>query len=153
MEKKIIGVISDTHGLLRPEAIKYLKDVDLIIHAGDVGSEKVLNDLKQIAPVYAVRGNCDQEEWAKKLPRTEIVEVASNLIYLIHDIQQINIDPKTAGLSIVIYGHSHRPAIDKKEGIYYLNPGSIGPKRFNLPISLAKIIIEDKKINIEIIEL
>jgi putative phosphoesterase len=153
MEKKIIGVISDTHGLLRPEAIKYLKDVDLIIHAGDVGSEKVLNDLKQIAPVYAVRGNCDQEEWAKKLRRTEIVEVASNLIYLIHDIQQINIDPKTAGLSIVIYGHSHRPAIDKKEGIYYLNPGSIGPKRFNLPISLAKIIIEDKKINIEIIEL
>ncbi len=153
MEKKIIGVISDTHGLLRPETIKYLKDVDLIIHAGDVGSEKVLNDLKQIAPVYAVRGNCDQEEWAKKLPRTEIVEVASNLIYLIHDIQQINIDPKTAGLSIVIYGHSHRPAIDKKEGIYYLNPGSIGPKRFNLPISLAKIIIEDKKINIEIIEL
>lgn len=152
MEKKTIGVVSDTHGLLRPEVIAYLNDSNLIIHAGDVGSEKVLNDLKKIAPVYAVRGNCDQEEWASKLPITEMIEVNNRLIYLIHDIQQINIDPKATGLSIVIYGHSHRPLIEKKDDIYYLNPGSIGPKRFNLPISLAKIIIAEE-INIEIIEI
>lgn len=151
--KKIIGVISDTHSLIRPEAIEYLNNSDFIIHAGDVGSERVLVELKKLAPVIVVKGNCDVEAWSEGLPQNEVVEINEKLIYVIHDIQHLDLDPKAAGISVVVYGHSHRPSLEIKENIYYLNPGSIGPRRFNLPISLAKIIVEGNDIKPEVIEL
>jgi len=153
MMKKIIGVISDTHGLLRPEVIECLSKSNLIMHVGDIGKESVLKDLKKIAPVIAVKGNCDQEGWGKELPMTEMVEVGGKHIYIIHDIKQLDIDPEAVGLSLVIFGHSHKPSIERKQNIYYLNPGSCGPRRFKLPVSFAVIKIEGKEIQMEIIEL
>ncbi|NLZ52301.1 MAG: metallophosphoesterase family protein [Thermoanaerobacteraceae bacterium] len=147
-----IGIISDTHGLVRTEVINILKRCDLIIHAGDMGKPEIICTLKEIAPVVAVRGNVDKGDWAEKLPETEVVELSKIYIYVIHDIKKLDLNPKTAGFNIVIYGHSHKPKKEIVDGILYLNPGSAGPKRFNLPISMALMEISND-INVSFINL
>lgn len=136
-----IGLISDTHGLLREEAKSALSGSDIILHAGDVGSPDVLEELRVIARVIAVRGNVDRGEWADELPMAVLVEVAGIKIFLIHDIKQMEIDPVAAGVQVIIYGHSHKPGEKEESGILYLNPGSAGKRRFKLPIGLAVIEI------------
>ena len=153
MSKYRIGVISDTHGLLRHEALEMLKGVDMIIHAGDVGDPAILQKLKEIAPVVAVRGNCDKEEWAYKLNKTEVIRLEEALIYVIHNIDDVDIDLEAAGFNVVISGHSHKPLKMKDNGILFLNPGSIGPRRFNLPISMGILDIDKEKANANLIEL
>jgi hypothetical protein len=134
-----IGVISDTHGLLRPEALLALEGSDLIIHAGDVGEPNILDALKKIAPVIAVRGNVDTAPWTKILPENEIVETEAATIYVLHDVHALDLNPAVAGFHIVISGHSHKPAKTEKDGVMFLNPGSAGPRRFNLPVTVARI--------------
>jgi putative phosphoesterase len=148
-----IGLISDTHGLLRPEAVDALQGSDLIIHAGDVGDLHILDELKSIAPVIAVRGNMDNEGCAYTLKRTEITEICDNSLYVLHDISKLDLDPSSAHIRAVIYGHSHRPSIEEHEGVLYINPGSAGPRRFKLPVTVALIDIQGKKLNPEIIRL
>lgn len=132
-----IGLISDTHGLLREEALDALRGCDLIIHAGDVGNPEILAALQQLAPVVAVRGNVDTGEWAKALPETAVAEAGSVHLYVLHDLQSLDLDPLAAGFQIVISGHSHQLARSERGGVLYINPGSAGPRRFNLPITLA----------------
>lgn len=134
-----IGVISDTHGLLRPEAVDALKGSDLIIHAGDVGKPEIIAELQTIAPVVAVRGNIDKGALASTLPATAIVEAGSTRIYVLHDLAELDLDPAKARFQFVISGHSHKPLLQERSGVSYLNPGSAGPRRFNLPITLARI--------------
>lgn len=153
MRKYRIGVISDTHGLLRREALEMLKGVDMIIHAGDVGDPAILQKLKEIAPVVAVRGNCDKGEWAYKINKTEVIRLGEALIYVIHNIDDVDIDLEAAGFSVVISGHSHKPLKLKDNSILFLNPGSIGPRRFNLPISMGILDIDKEKANANLIEL
>ncbi len=141
-----IGVVSDTHGLVRPEAVRALAGVDLILHAGDVGTPSVLDALGAIAPVKAVRGNIDRGPWARALPSTDVVEVGSTLLYLLHQLDQLDLDPRAAGFSAVVSGHSHRPSREYREGVLYLNPGSAGPRRFDLPVCLALLEISDGKL-------
>ncbi len=148
-----IGVISDTHGLLRPQAVEALHGSDRILHAGDVGAPEILEALKQIAPVTAIRGNVDTAPWASTLPLTEIVEINGVSIYMLHDFAQLDLKPEAAGFRIVVYGHSHKPKIDEKNGVLYFNPGSAGPRRFNLPVSVGKLMIADGKVRAELIEL
>ncbi len=138
---RTIGVIADTHGLIRPEALDALRDSELILHAGDVGKERVMDALQEIAPVVAVRGNVDRAPWAERLPTTEVVEVGDMLIYLLHDRHALDLDPRAAGFAAVISGHSHRPLIEERDGVLYLNPGSAGPRRFALPLSVAHLRI------------
>jgi len=145
----LIGVISDTHGLLRPEAVKALAGVELIIHAGDIGNPQVLAALGQIAPVQAVRGNTDRGEWAADLPHTRVVEVGGVLLYVLHELFTLDLDPAAAGFAAVIYGHSHSPRLERKNGVMYLNPGSAGPRRFSLPVSLAFIRINNNSLEME----
>jgi putative phosphoesterase len=149
----IIGVISDTHGLLRPEALKALAGSELIIHAGDVGDPKILDALRTIAPVIAVRGNIDKGEWASKIPETARVEYNATAIYVLHDVNQLDLDPAAAGLRCVISGHSHQPSIRTSNGVLYLNPGSAGPRRFKLPITVARLLITAEKLDAEHIDL
>jgi uncharacterized protein len=137
-----VGVISDTHGLLRPELLELLKGVDAIIHAGDIGSPGVLEALRKIAPVHAVRGNVDTGDWAAALPLFDLFEIAGRFVYLLHDLKTMDLDPVAAGIQVVISGHSHVPGITDKSGVLYLNPGSAGPKRFKLPISAALLRFE-----------
>ena len=141
-----IGLISDTHSLLRPEAVTILRGSDHIIHAGDIGDMDVLNALREIAPTTAVRGNNDRGNWAKAIPETEVVEVGGMLIFVIHDIRDLGIDPKTAGMQIVVSGHSHKPLIKERNDVLFVNPGSAGPRRFTLPISVAEIKITGKTV-------
>ena len=148
-----IGVISDTHGLLRNEALEELQGSDLIIHAGDVGSLAVLDKLRKLAPVVAVRGNMDRGDWTENLRSCEVVGAAGTHLYVLHDLAALDLDPAGAGMAAVIYGHSHRPSIREKNGVLYLNPGSAGPKRFTLPVTLARIVVRDGKPAGEIIEL
>jgi hypothetical protein len=133
----IVGVISDTHGLLRPEAKEALAGVHHIIHAGDIGSPQVLEELGTLAPVIAVRGNNDKEPWAQSVPEVEAVELNGVLIYTLHDINDLDLDPRAAGFSVVITGHSHRPVITTRDDVLFINPGSAGPRRFNLPVSVG----------------
>ena len=137
----VIGVISDTHGLLRAEAAAALSGSDLIIHAGDIGSQDLLETLSSMAPVVAVRGNTDNGDRLSEIPASEVVDVGGCLIYVLHDLQQLDLDPAAAGFSVVIYGHSHLPAVFVKNGVMYLNPGSSGPKRFKCPVSIAQLRI------------
>jgi hypothetical protein len=146
-------VISDTHGLLRPEALAALKGVDLIIHAGDVGKPGILEELRKLAPVIAVRGNVDTGEWASQLPMTEALEAGSTLIYVLHDIDQLDLDPAATRIDIIVYGHSHKPSQTERAGVLYLNPGSAGPRRFQLPISLARLNLRDSPPTVEFIQL
>jgi hypothetical protein len=150
---KTIGVISDTHGLLRPEALSALGGSDYIIHAGDIGDLAILDRLNEIAPVIAVRGNVDREIWAKKIPETAVLELEGILIYVLHILDQLDLKPEAAGFAAVIYGHSHMPKQETREGVLYFNPGSAGPKRFNLPVSLGKLIVRSGSIQAEIIKL
>jgi len=140
---KVAGLISDTHGLLRPEALKTLEDVDLIIHSGDIGSPQIIDALRKLAPVFAIRGNVDRRIWADEFSETEIVEVDGLLLYVLHDLNQLDLDPVAAGFRVVIHGHSHNPRVVEKQGVVYLNPGSAGPRRLRLPISIARMIVGD----------
>ena len=136
-------MISDTHGLLRPEAVAALAGVERIIHAGDVGPQAILDDLAKVAPVTVVRGNTDHLPAAESWSLTEAVEVHGRLFYVVHDIEDLDVDPAAAGVAAVIYGHSHRPAVDQRGGALYINPGSAGPRRFSLPITVARLRIGD----------
>lgn len=153
MKKYKIGVISDTHGLLREEVLEILKGCDLIIHAGDVVDPTILKELKKIAPLTAVRGNCDKGNFAYELNKTEVVEVENILIYVLHDIDKLDIDLETSGIDVVISGHSHRPLKVRHNNVLFLNPGSAGPKRFDLPISMAILNIDNNDINAELIDI
>ncbi len=133
----MIGLISDTHGLLRPEALEALRGVDQIIHAGDAGTLTVLAELSQIAPVSAVRGNVDVGSWSQGLPTTRVVEAEGVLLYVLHDLGRLELDPAAAGFAAVISGHTHKPVVERRRGVLYINPGSAGPRRFSLPVSLA----------------
>lgn len=149
----IVGVISDTHGLLRPEALEALRGSEHIIHAGDVGAPEIIPELEKIAPVTAIRGNVDVQEWARKFPETEAVELAGKTIYVIHDVNALDLNPKAAGFAAVISGHSHQPKQEVKNGVLYLNPGSAGPRRFRLPISIAKLQVGESRLEAELIKL
>ncbi|MBZ0157883.1 MAG: metallophosphatase family protein [Alphaproteobacteria bacterium] len=138
-----LGAISDTHGLVRPEAVKALQGVSHILHAGDIGKPEVLESLRAIAPVTAVRGNVDRGPWAYALPVTEVVELGGMSLYILHNIQELDLDPAAAGFRAVIYGHSHMPAIEERNGVLFLNPGSAGPRRFRLPVSLALLRVKE----------
>lgn len=153
MSSHLIGVVSDTHGLMRPEAIDALRGVDQILHAGDVGKPRVLEELSKIAPVTAIRGNNDKEEWASSLPDRKVIDVDDISIYMLHNLKELNLAPEAASCRVVIAGHSHKPMIEERLGVLYLNPGSIGPRRFKLPITLAHLRIENGKPAAEIIEL
>ena len=135
----LIGVISDTHGLLRPEAEQCLAGVDHIIHAGDIGSPEIIPRLQSIAPTTAIRGNVDTQAWAKAFPVWEAVTLAGRSIYVLHDIGELDLDPVAAGFAMVIFGHSHQPSVETKDGVVFLNPGSAGPRRFRLPVGLATV--------------
>ena len=153
MTEHLIGVISDTHGLLRPQAVQALAGVDLIIHAGDIGDPKILRALKRIAPVHAVRGNTDRGDWAADLPQSLVVEVGGVHLYVLHELFCLDLDPAAAGIKAVIFGHSHRPHLEHKNGVLYLNPGSAGPRRFTLPVSLARIKLQGVSLHPELVEL
>jgi uncharacterized protein len=150
---KEVGVISDTHGLVREEALAALHGSQLIIHAGDIGTPAVLERLREIAPVRAVRGNNDRAEWARDLPDTDVVEVGPHHIYLLHDIGELDIDPAAARFAAVITGHSHKPGASVRDGVLYLNPGSAGPRRFRLPIAVARLHVTEHGLEHEIVEL
>jgi putative phosphoesterase len=142
----LVGVISDTHGLLRPEALAALRDVEHILHAGDIGDAAVLDRLGEIAPVTAIRGNVDREGRCGRLPATELIELAGRHVYMLHDRNELDLDPAAAGIAAVISGHSHQPGTEWKKGVLYFNPGSAGPRRFSLPISLGFLEISSEEI-------
>jgi uncharacterized protein len=148
-----IGVISDTHGLLRPQAVTALHGSSLIIHAGDVGCTDILDALRKIAPVVAVRGNIDRDPSTSELPATELVQLDGRTIFILHDLNDLDLDPVSAGFQVVISGHTHRPKTVTTDGVLYFNPGSAGPRRFNLPISVGRLVISDKDVQAKIIEL
>ena len=149
----LIGVISDTHGLLRPEALEALRGSDQIIHAGDVGSPEILDKLSAIAPVTAVRGNIDKAPWCRKLPDTQVLELGGVSIYVLHDLAQLDLKPKAAGFAAVISGHSHIPKQETRDGVLYFNPGSAGARRFKLPVSLGRLTVEDGSVRGELLTL
>jgi uncharacterized protein len=153
LNRIVVAIISDTHGILRKEAISSIMGCDFIIHAGDVGSPEVIEELKFMAKVLAVRGNVDREEWANLLPSSETVSIGDKKIHVLHDIKMLDVKPEDLGIHVVISGHSHKPSEEIKGGVIYLNPGSIGPRRFKLPIAMAKLIIEDSKISTSFIYL
>lgn len=153
MADSLIGVISDTHGLLRPQAVTALRGSDFIIHAGDVGDPRILEELAAIAPVTAVRGNVDRGGWAEKLPSTNVLELAGLSIYVLHRAEDLDLKPEASGFAAVIYGHSHMPKQERKNGVLYFNPGSAGPRRFRLPITVGRIEVRDGTLSSEIIEL
>jgi putative phosphoesterase len=150
---KLIGIISDTHGLVRPEALEALKGVEMILHAGDIGNQEVLDTLNQIAPVVAVRGNNDKGDWAQSLPDWEVVEVGDVSIYMLHDLKEIDISPSGGGFRVVVSGHSHQPSITEQRGVLYVNPGSAGPRRFKLPVSLAHLNVIGDEVQPKLIKL
>jgi uncharacterized protein len=149
----LIGVISDTHGLLRPEVLSALIGSDYVIHAGDIGDPAVLNKLAEIAPVTAVRGNVDRAAWAKKIPTTNLLEAAGVLIYVLHDLAQLDLKPEASGFAAVISGHSHIPKQETKNRVLYFNPGSAGPRRFKLPVSVGRLTIQGHTLRGEIVHL
>jgi putative phosphoesterase len=150
---KRIGLISDTHGLLRKEALAALHGSELIIHAGDVGKPEILEALKRIAPVVAVRGNVDTEPWAQALPETAVAEAATGIIYIIHDVKALDLDPAASGFHIVVSGHSHKPGKTKRDGVLYINPGSAGPRRFESPVTLARLNLDRMPYEVEFVSL
>ena len=149
----VVGVISDTHGLLRPEAIDALRGADLIIHAGDVGDAEVIEELRRVAPTFVVRGNIDRAHWADALPMTEVVEVGERRFYVLHEISQLDFDPAAAEFAAVVFGHSHVPSIETLRRSLFLNPGSAGPCRFELPITVARIRVKGQQLRPEIVQL
>jgi putative phosphoesterase len=149
----IIGVISDTHGLLRAEAEEALRGSDYILHAGDVGDPRILDGLRRIAPVTAVRGNIDRQAWARELAKTEVLSLEGVGIYVLHDLADLDLKPEAAGFSAVVYGHSHVPKQEMKNGVLYLNPGSAGPRRFRLPVTVARLELRDRRLHARIVPL
>jgi putative phosphoesterase len=147
-----IGIISDTHGLLRPEAVELLRGSEHIIHAGDIGAPEIVSELEKIAPVTAIRGNVDAQAWARRFAETEVIELGGLFLYVIHDANAIDLNPKAAGFAAVISGHSHKPMQEMKDGVLYFNPGSAGPRRFKLPISVGRIQIVNGKLHGEILQ-
>jgi putative phosphoesterase len=149
----VIGVISDTHGLLRPEAVAALRGVDRIIHAGDIGAPEILTALSEIAPVTAVRGNNDRGAWAREIPLTQVVDAGGLHVYVIHDVGELDVDPGAGGFAVVVAGHSHHPRNERRDGVLWFNPGSAGPRRFKLPIALGLLRIDDGAARGEIVTL
>jgi uncharacterized protein len=150
---KTIGLISDTHGLLRPQALRALEGSDLIIHAGDVGDPEILEALKTLAPVFAVRGNVDTDRWALALPETEVIETPPATIYILHDVHALDLDPAAAGFHIIVSGHSHKPSRTEHGGVLFLNPGSAGPRRFDLPVTVALLHMDQRPWKFDLIDL
>ena len=148
-----LGVIADTHGLVRPEALAALAGVERIVHAGDIGNRQVLEALERVAPVTAVRGNNDRDGWAAGIPETEIVEVGGVSLYLLHDLHELDLEPRAAGFAAVISGHSHQPRVEERDGVLYLNPGSAGPRRFRLPVSVATLTIDQARVRARLVTL
>lgn len=152
-DETVVGLIADTHGLLRPEALAALTGVNLIIHAGDVGREEILATLEQLAPVYAVRGNIDWGAWAEVLPLSRQVEVGRAVLYVYHSHEAPDVDVAKAGYQVVVSGHSHKAKVEMRDGVLYLNPGSAGPRRFKLPVTLMRLYIKDQDVRHEVVEL
>ena len=148
-----VGLISDTHGLLRPEAKAFLRGCDHIIHGGDIGAPGILEELATLAPVTAVCGNNDKGAWAKRLHDTELLQVGEVHLYAIHDLAQLEVDPTAMGVSVVVSGHSHKPAVRERNGVLFVNPGSAGPRRFKLPVSVAELMISGRSVSARIVEL
>ena len=149
----LVGVIADTHGLLRPEALSALSGVSLIVHAGDVGRPEVLAGLESLAPVAAIRGNVDRGAWAQAYPATRVVAAGAARLYVLHDLNTLDLDPAAAGMAAVISGHSHQPRVERRGGVLFVNPGSAGPRRFKLPVSLARLRIVGETIKAELVTL
>ncbi len=149
----LVGLISDTHGLIRPEALDALRDSEMIIHCGDIGDPAVLDALRRIAPVRGVRGNNDRDVWARSFPAHDVVEIGSHRIYVVHDVSELHRDPNSAGFTAVVSGHSHKPAIEKRSEILFVNPGSAGPRRFKLPTTVATLTIRPHDCTARIIQL
>jgi uncharacterized protein len=149
----IVGVISDTHGLLRPQAIDALRGSDMIIHAGDVGNAEVIDRLGSIAPTFVVRGNIDKGSWAARLPTTELIAIGELYFFVLHEISQLELDPAVAGFAAVVFGHSHEPSIETRHGVLFLNPGSAGPRRFKLPVTVARVRVSSRRLRPEIVQL
>ncbi len=149
----IVGIISDTHGLVRPEAVAALRGSDSIIHAGDVGRPEVIDQLRAIAPTFVVRGNIDKGSWAATLPLTELVEVGELRFFVLHELSQLDLDPVAAGFAAVVFGHSHLPSIETRQGVLFLNPGSAGPRRFKLPVAVAQVRVNGQQMRPEIVQL
>jgi putative phosphoesterase len=148
-----IGVISDTHGLLRPEATAFLRGSDFIVHAGDIGSREVLEELSVLAPVTAVRGNNDRGAWAAAIAETEVLQVGEVFIYVLHDLAELELDPVAAGFQVIVSGHSHKPSVTERDGVLYVNPGSAGPRRFKLPVAVAELQIAGDSVRAHLHEL
>src|ERR1035441_2438615 len=148
----VVGLISDTHGLLRPEALRALDGSDLIIHAGDVGKPEILDALQLLAPVVAVRGNVDTGGWASKIPLTAAAQAGPATVYVLHDLQQLDLDPAAAGFQVVVSGHSHKASRTERGGVLYLNPGSAGPRRFKLPVTVARLDLRQLPWEVEFID-
>ena len=146
-------MISDTHGLLRPEALAALADSDLLIHAGDIGKPEVVAALKKIAPLVAIKGNNDTDSWARHLPETKKITLGALKLYVIHNVKELSFDPAARGFRVVISGHSHKPVIQTKDNVLFVNPGSAGPRRFKLPICVGKLLVQGETVDAEIIEL
>jgi uncharacterized protein len=153
MTKHVLGVISDTHGLVRPEALEALGGVEQILHAGDIGSQHVLDMLQSIAPVTAIRGNNDKGAWARALPEVKDVSVGATRIHMLHELEQLDLDPAADGFNVVVSGHSHQPVIEERGGVLYVNPGSAGPRRFRLPVTLARLTISGDSVSAELVDL
>ena len=149
----LVGLISDTHGLLRPEALAALAGAELIVHAGDVGKPEILDALRAIAPVVAVRGNVDLGAWAKTLPKTAVAQAGDALVYVLHDLDELDLDPAAAGFAAVVSGHSHQPRSYRRAGVLYINPGSAGPRRFRLPVTVARLHANQPSWQVEIVDL
>lgn len=150
---KLIGLISDTHGLLRPEAVHALRGSSLIVHAGDVGDPKILDTLRELAPVVAVRGNVDTAVWARQLPETAVAELGEVRLYVLHDAHALDLDPAAAGFGAVISGHSHKFGKSERRGVLYINPGSAGPRRFTLPVTVAWLDVSVAPWKVEFVDL
>jgi uncharacterized protein len=148
-----VALLSDTHGLMRAEARAFAVGCDYIIHGGDIGSAQILDELAAIAPLIAIRGNNDGLAWAAHLPETELIRVGGVFVYVIHDISQLDIDPHAAGVQVIVSGHSHKPLVERRDGILYVNPGSCGPRRFKLPISVGELIVEGTEVSARTVEL
>ncbi len=148
-----VGLISDTHGLLRPEAVAFLRGSDRIVHAGDIGDASVLGELNALAPVTAVRGNNDKGPWAAAIAETEVLQVEEVFIYVLHDLAELDLDPVAAGFQVVVSGHSHRPSVAERNGVLYVNPGSSGPRRFKLPIAVAALEVAGPSVKATLVEL
>lgn len=149
----LVGLISDTHGLMRREALGALEGSDLIVHAGDIGDPVVLESLAKIAPVRAIRGNNDRGAWATKLPKTEVIELGVHSIYVLHNLAELELDPSAAGFTAVVSGHSHKPSVEDRGGVQLINPGSAGPRRFKLPVTIARLRLHMKRSEANIISL